>query len=154
MSLSDPFVVPLGHTAKFLPKRCFPDLCCGWVFHELLVTEYCFARYGVHHQICVVLKVGRYLLDVVLLECDRNERGFYFHLFLDCEGVYCLLCDNSMPGPCWKRLCCGWRCQFPEHFLVNTRLVGIFLGVSVCGIGCTLLISGNFPGVLFCVTLL
>jgi hypothetical protein len=44
--------------------------------------------------------------------------------------------------------------RFPAHFLVDTHLVGILLGVSVCGIGCTLLISGNFPGVLFRVTLL
>ena len=44
--------------------------------------------------------------------------------------------------------------KFPAHFLLDTRLVGISLGVSVCGIGCTLLISGNFPGVLFRVTLL
>ena len=43
---------------------------------------------------------------------------------------------------------------FPAHFLVDTRLVGISLGVSMFGIGCTLLISGNFPGVLFRVTLL
>jgi hypothetical protein len=63
-----------------------------------------------------VLEIGRYLLDVILLECDRNERGSYFHLFLDCEGVYCLLCDNSMPGPCWKRLCCDQRCWIPCAF--------------------------------------
>ena len=38
---------------------------------------------------------------------------------------------------------------FPAHFLVEMRLVGISLGASVLGIGCTLLIAGNFPGVLF-----
>ena len=32
-------------------------------------------------------------------------------------------------------------------------MVGILLGASVLGIGCTLLIAGNFPGVLFQVTL-
>jgi hypothetical protein len=42
---------------------------------------------------------------------------------------------------------------FPAHFLVELRLVGILLGASVLGIGCTLLIAGNFPGVLFQVTL-
>ena len=41
----------------------------------------------------------------------------------------------------------------PAHFLVALRLVGILLGASVLGIGCTLLIAGNFPGVLFQVTL-
>ncbi len=41
---------------------------------------------------------------------------------------------------------------FPAHFLVELRLVGILLGASVLGIGCTLLIAGNFPGVLFQVT--
>ena len=42
---------------------------------------------------------------------------------------------------------------FPAHFRVEMRLVGILLGASVLGIGCTLLIAGNFPGVLFRVTL-
>ena len=42
---------------------------------------------------------------------------------------------------------------FPAHFLVELRLVGISIGVSVLGIGCTLLIAGNFPSVLFRVTL-
>ena len=41
---------------------------------------------------------------------------------------------------------------FPPHFLVELRLVGISLGASVRGIGCTLLIDGNFPGVLFLVS--
>ena len=38
---------------------------------------------------------------------------------------------------------------FPAPFLVDTHLVGSSLGVSVLGIGCTLLVAGNFPGVLF-----
>ena len=38
---------------------------------------------------------------------------------------------------------------FLAHVLVDKRLVGSSLGVSVLGIGCTLLIAGNFPGVLF-----
>ena len=41
----------------------------------------------------------------------------------------------------------------PAHFLVALRLGGISLGASVLGIGCTLLIAGNFPGVLFRVIL-
>ena len=39
--------------------------------------------------------------------------------------------------------------EFPAHFLAELRQVGILLGASVLGIGCTLLIAGNFPGVLF-----
>jgi hypothetical protein len=42
---------------------------------------------------------------------------------------------------------------FPAHFHVEMRLVGILLVASVLGIGCTLLMAGNFPGVLFRVTL-
>ena len=42
---------------------------------------------------------------------------------------------------------------FLAHFLVEMRLVGISLVASVLGIGCTLLMAGNFPGVLFRVTL-
>ena len=42
---------------------------------------------------------------------------------------------------------------FSANFLVEFCLVGISLGASVLGIGCTLLIAGNFPGVLFQVTL-
>ena len=42
---------------------------------------------------------------------------------------------------------------FPAHFLVDLRLGGISLSASVFGIGCTLLIAGNFLGVLFQVTL-
>ena len=42
---------------------------------------------------------------------------------------------------------------FPAHFLVDMRLVGISRGASGLGIGCTLLIVGNFPGVLFRVNL-
>ena len=42
---------------------------------------------------------------------------------------------------------------FPAHFLVGMRLVGILRGASGLSIGCTLLIAGNFPGVLFQVTL-
>ena len=38
---------------------------------------------------------------------------------------------------------------FPAPFLVVTRLVGSSLGVSMFGIGFTLLITGNLPGVLF-----
>ena len=37
----------------------------------------------------------------------------------------------------------------PAHFLLELRLVGISLGASVLGIGGTLLIAGNFLGVLF-----
>ena len=96
------FVVPLVHTAKLFPRRRLPDLCCGWVFHERLVTGYCFASYGMHHWVCVVLKIGRYLLNVVLLECQRIEGCSYFHLLLDCEGVYRLLRDDSMSGSRWK----------------------------------------------------
>ena len=44
--------------------------------------------------------------------------------------------------------------SFPVPVLVDTRLVGSSLGASVIGIGCTLLIAGNFPGVLFRVALL
>ena len=40
---------------------------------------------------------------------------------------------------------------FPVSFLVDMRLSGSSRGVSVFGIGCTLLISGNPPGVLFLV---
>ena len=43
---------------------------------------------------------------------------------------------------------------FPAHFLVEMRLVGISCGASGFGIRCTLVIVGNFPGVLFQVTLL
>ena len=43
--------------------------------------------------------------------------------------------------------------EFPAHFLVDMRLVGISCGASRLGIGCILLIAGNFPGVLFRVTL-
>ena len=43
---------------------------------------------------------------------------------------------------------------FPVSFLVDMRLVGSSRGVSLFGIGCTLLICGNPPGVLFLVTLL
>ena len=39
--------------------------------------------------------------------------------------------------------------RFPVHLLVEMRLVGILLVASVLGIGCTLLISGNFADVLF-----
>ena len=46
---------------------------------------------------------------------------------------------------------CGVSC--PAFVLVETRLCGILLGASVLGIGCTLLMAGSFPGVLFCVTL-
>ena len=42
----------------------------------------------------------------------------------------------------------------PVPFLVDTRLVGSTCGASVSGIGCTLLIGGTPPGVLFLVTLL
>ncbi len=42
---------------------------------------------------------------------------------------------------------------FSLPFLVEMRLVGISRGASTLGIGCTLLIVGNFPGVLFWVTL-
>ena len=42
---------------------------------------------------------------------------------------------------------------FPAHFLLEMHLVGILHGVSVLGIGSTLLIAGNFPGVLFRLTL-
>ena len=38
---------------------------------------------------------------------------------------------------------------FPAPVFGDTSLVGSLLGVSVLGIGCTLLIAGNFPGVLF-----
>ena len=38
---------------------------------------------------------------------------------------------------------------FPAPFLGDTCFSGSSLGVSVLGIGCTLLIAGNFPGVLF-----
>jgi hypothetical protein len=41
----------------------------------------------------------------------------------------------------------------PAHFLVALRLGGIVFGASVLGIGCTLLMAGNFPGVMFRVTL-
>ena len=41
---------------------------------------------------------------------------------------------------------------FLAHFLVEMRLVGISLVASVLGIGCTLLMAGSFPGVLFRVT--
>ena len=44
--------------------------------------------------------------------------------------------------------------RFPVSFLVDMRLVGSSRGASVFGIGCTLLIGGNPPGVLFRVTLL
>ena len=64
-----------------------------------------------HHRICVVLKVWYYLLDVVLSECVRDECGVNCHLFLDGQGVDCLLCDNSVPSPHWKRLRRGRRCQ-------------------------------------------
>ncbi len=43
---------------------------------------------------------------------------------------------------------------FPVPFLVDMRLVGILRGASVFGFGCTLLIGGNAPGVLFLVALL
>ncbi len=43
---------------------------------------------------------------------------------------------------------------FPAHFLVEMRLVGISHGASGFGIGYTLVIVGNFPGVLFQVTFL
>ena len=78
-----------------------------------------------HHRVCVVLEIRHYLLDVVLLKCNRNERGSYFLLFLDCEGVYRLLCDDSMPSPRWKRLFEIGGVGIPVHFLVDTRLVGI-----------------------------
>ena len=43
---------------------------------------------------------------------------------------------------------------FPgAHFLVDVRLFGILVVASVLGIGCTLLMSGNLPGVLFRFTL-
>ena len=42
---------------------------------------------------------------------------------------------------------------FPAHFFVEMRLVGISLVASVLGIGCILLMAGNFPGVLFRVAL-
>ena len=42
---------------------------------------------------------------------------------------------------------------FPAHFLVDMCLVGISRDASRLGIGCTLLIAGNFPGVLFQVNL-
>ncbi len=38
---------------------------------------------------------------------------------------------------------------FPAHFLVKMRLVGISDVASMLGIGCTLLMASNFPGVLF-----
>ena len=38
---------------------------------------------------------------------------------------------------------------FPAHFRVELHLGGILLGASVLVIGFTLLIDGNFPGVLF-----
>ena len=43
---------------------------------------------------------------------------------------------------------------FPALFLVDMCLAGSSRGVSVFGIGCTLLIGGDPPGVLFLVTLL
>ena len=43
---------------------------------------------------------------------------------------------------------------FPVPFIVDMRLVGSLRGASVFGIGCTLLIGGNAPGVLFLVALL
>ncbi len=43
---------------------------------------------------------------------------------------------------------------FPVSFLVDMRLVGSLRGAPVFGIGCTLLIGGNAPGVLFPVALL
>ena len=43
---------------------------------------------------------------------------------------------------------------FPVPILVDMRLVGSLRGSSVFGIGCTLLIGGNAPGVLFLVALL
>ena len=44
--------------------------------------------------------------------------------------------------------------RFPgAHFLIEMRLVGISVVASVLGIGCTLLMAGSFPGVLFQVTL-
>ena len=42
---------------------------------------------------------------------------------------------------------------FTVYFLLDSRLVGISLGAFVLGIGCTLLIACNFPGVLLQVTL-
>ena len=83
-------------------------------------------------------------MNVVLIStCSWIVRAFIACcvtiLFLDLVGRDCVVVVGV---------------RFPAHFLVDTRLVGILLGVSMCGIGCTLLISGNFPGVLFCVTLL
>jgi hypothetical protein len=78
-----------------------PDFSCCRVLHKFLVTGICFASYGVHHWVCIVLEIRRYLVDVVLLECGRNELRFDFHLLLDCEGVYRLLCDESMLGSRW-----------------------------------------------------
>ena len=42
---------------------------------------------------------------------------------------------------------------FPSLVLVDKRLGGILHGASTLGIGCTLLMAGSFPGVLFRVTL-
>ena len=39
--------------------------------------------------------------------------------------------------------------SFPAFVLVETRLGGISPGASTLGIGCTLLMAGSFPGVLF-----
>ena len=44
--------------------------------------------------------------------------------------------------------------RFPVPFLVDTRLVGSSHGASMFGIGCTLLIGGNPPSVLFLVAFL
>ncbi len=95
------FGVALSHTTKLLTKCCLPDFCCGRVLHQLLVTVNCFASYWMHHWVCVVLQIGHYLLDMVLLECGGNEGCSDLYLLLDCEGVYRLMRDKSMPGSCW-----------------------------------------------------
>ena len=79
--------------------------------------------------------------DVLISTCSWIVRAF-----IAC--CVTILCQALAGGDCLMVGGVG----FPAHFLVELRLVGILLGASVLGIGCILLIAGNFSGVLFRVT--
>jgi hypothetical protein len=53
------FVVALTHPAKVFSKRCHPNLCSGWIIHELAIATDGCSSDRVNQRHCIMLKVNR-----------------------------------------------------------------------------------------------
>ena len=53
------FVVALTHHAEVFSKCCHPNLCSGWIIHELAIATDGCSGDGVNHRRCITLKVNR-----------------------------------------------------------------------------------------------